>query len=73
MKYVLVHKEDYLNTGLVGEIEELERIARNRGLKLVRSFSAEGCPQEDIMCIQKSGPIDVYEVVVEPVEPQLKE
>ena len=26
-----------------------------------------------IMCVQKTGPIDVYEVVAQPIEPRLKE
>lgn len=68
VKYVLVHRDDYLNTDLVEEKKELEKISQNKGLKLVKSYGAEECPVKDFMCIQKTGPIDVYEVIVEPIE-----
>lgn len=68
VRYVLVHKEDYLNTGLVEDRLELDRIPGNSGLKLVKTFPSQGCPRQDLMCIQKTGPIDVYEVVAQPVK-----
>lgn len=63
VKYVLAHKDDYLNTGLVQDGEELQAVIKNSGLKFVRSFSEEDCPKDNIMCVRKTGPIDVYEVV----------
>jgi hypothetical protein len=69
VRYALVHRDGYLETELIAEKEELDRIPQNLGLKLVKSFPAQGCPQKDIMCVQKTGPIDVYEVIALPVEP----
>jgi len=69
VKYVLVHREDYLKTELIEEIEELNKIPKNPGLKFLKSFPAQECPQKDIMCVQKTGQIDVYEVVAEPIKP----
>ncbi|MFA5356541.1 MAG: hypothetical protein WC301_03955 [Candidatus Omnitrophota bacterium] len=71
VKYVLVHRDDYLKSELLVEIEELNKIPKNRGLKFIRSFPAEECPDKGIMCVQKSGPVDIYEVVAGPVEPEL--
>ena len=73
IKYALVHREDYLKTGLVAEIEELGRIPDNPGIKFIRSFPAEECPDKDIMCVQKCGPIDVYEITADPVKPAVQE
>jgi hypothetical protein len=72
VKYALVHKEAYLETGLIEEIVELEKISRNSGLKFVRSFPVQNCPRKDIMCVQKTGPIDVYEVVASPIKPEVE-
>ena len=63
VKYVLVHRQDYIDTGLVDDSEELNKIPQNSGLKFIKSFSSQECPNKDIMCIQKTGQIDVYEVV----------
>ncbi len=62
VKYVLVHIQDYLNTELIEDRNELEKIPKNPGLKLVRSFLVQECPKKYIMCVQKTGPIDIYEV-----------
>ncbi|MBP7087903.1 MAG: hypothetical protein KBB01_01250 [Candidatus Omnitrophica bacterium] len=70
VKYVLVHRQYYLDTEITDWIEELKKIPRNSGLKFVRSFPAEVCPA-DMKCIQKSGPIDVYEVIAKPQLPKL--
>jgi hypothetical protein len=67
--YVFLHKEDYLNTGLIEEKEELNKIPLNSGLKFIKSFPPQECPQKNIMCVQKSGPIDVYEVIALPLDP----
>lgn len=73
VKYVLVHRENYLKTDLVEEKEELGKIPANPGIKLVRSFLNQSCPKKDIMCIQETGPIDVYEVIaLSPIEPKIK-
>jgi len=69
VKYVIVHKQDYLNTELIEQIEELNKISKNPGLKFIKSFPTQECLQEDIMCVQKTDPIDVYEVVAQPTEP----
>lgn len=73
VKYVLVHKEEYLKTGLVEEIEEINKIPKNSGLKLIGYFPAQECSQKDIMCVQKTGPIDVYEIDAVAIKPELKE
>jgi len=73
VKYVLVHREDYLSSELAEDREELEKISRNPRLKLVKSFPGEDCPQKDIMCLQKTGPVDVYELSAKPLEPKVKE
>lgn len=73
VKYVIVHKEEYLKTELIEETEEINKIPKNPGLKLIRSFPAEACLQKDIMCIQKSGPIDIYEVIAKPSKLKIKE
>lgn len=72
-KYVLVHKNNYLMTELIEDREELKKIAQNSGLKFVKGFSAQECPRQDIMCIQKTGPIDVYEVIARPIKPDMIE
>lgn len=64
VRYVLVHKEAYLKTELSADSEELQNIPRNPGLKLIGSFVAEECPREGVLCLQKTGEIEVYEVVV---------
>ncbi|MFC1674337.1 hypothetical protein ACFL1K_00360 [Candidatus Omnitrophota bacterium] len=70
VKYVIVHKEDYLTTGLIDDREELGKIPKNAGLKLAKSFTSQECPQKDIMCVRKTGPIDVYEVVAASKNPE---
>ncbi len=71
VKYVLVHKDGYLRTDLVEDIRELSLIPANKGLKLVGSFAAQECPRRDIMCIQATDEIDIYEVVALPVKPEM--
>jgi len=73
VKYVLVHKNDYLETEQVEIIEDLNKIPDNKGLKLIKSFSAQDCPRKDITCVRKTGPIDVYEVIAPPIEPVVKD
>ena len=63
VKYVVVHHDAYLNSELVEDKEELAKISRNPGLKLIKSFPGQECPERDIMCVQKTGQIDVYEVI----------
>ncbi|MEW6101147.1 MAG: hypothetical protein AB1481_02515 [Candidatus Omnitrophota bacterium] len=73
VRYALVHRDDYLNTDLVEQIEELDKIPRNTGLKFIRSFLAQRCRQEEIHCTIEAGPIDVYEIIAEPAEPMLED
>ena len=68
VKYVLVHRENYLYTDLVKDKEELGMIPKNNGLRLSVSFPAQECQREDIRCAQKIGPIDIYEVIAAPIE-----
>jgi hypothetical protein len=73
VKYVLVHKDVYLKTELIEQIKELNKIPKNPGLKFIKSFPPLDCTK-DVICIQeKTGPIDVYEVVASPVRLELKE
>lgn len=70
VKYALVHREGYLNTELTQDKEELNKISDNSGLKLIQSFMSEECPREDIMCVRKTGQIDVYEVIALAINPE---
>ena len=70
---MVVHKEDYLKTDLVEDKEDMEKIPQNPGLKFVKSFPPQQCPQPDIMCVRKTGPIDVYEVSAQAMEPRIEE
>lgn len=72
VKYVVVHKDDYLKTDLIEDKEDMERISQNQGLKFVKSFPPQDCPDPELMCVQKTGPVDVYEVVAELREPEVK-
>jgi hypothetical protein len=72
VKYVLVHHQDYLNTELVSDKEELEKISKDTKLKLIKSFPAEYC-FKDALCTCESGEIDVYEVLAEPIKPNIKD
>ncbi|MFH0790109.1 MAG: hypothetical protein V2A64_00590, partial [Candidatus Omnitrophota bacterium] len=56
VKYVLVHKENYLKTELIEDRDELNKIPHNPGLKLIQSFPLQNCPDKDIMCVQETGP-----------------
>ncbi len=40
---------------------------------LISSFPPQECPNKDIMCAQKTGPIDVYEVIAAPLEPKMND
>jgi len=70
--YVLVHKNKYLDTGLLKDVEELDRIPSNPGLRLIGSFPGQKCPSSVIPCIAESGPIDIYEVIAEPIQATLE-
>lgn len=71
VKYIIVHRDDYLNTEDINSINELQDISNNPNLKLIKRFSRQDCPDKDIMCVQKSGPIDVYLLEAIPVEPSV--
>lgn len=71
VKYILLHRQGYLNTGLIEDEEELKKISQSPEFKFVRSFPAQECPQKDIMCICQAAPIDVFEVVAQPNEPKV--
>ncbi len=71
VKYVLVHEEEDYQGEISEEMEEMQKVPRNPGLKLIKSFPAQSCPNDRIMCVEQSGPIDVYEITAEalPFEP----
>ncbi|MCX5696490.1 MAG: hypothetical protein NTU54_00710 [Candidatus Omnitrophica bacterium] len=73
VRYVLVHKQDYLKTEEIAVLEDLNSIPKNTGLKFIRSFPQQDCPNENIACTQVTGPIDVYEVVAPGVKPTVKQ
>lgn len=73
VKYVFVHIEDYKETELIEWIEELGKIPGNPGLRHIGSFAAQECPSKGIICLQETGPIDIYEVVASPIKPEVKE
>ncbi len=72
VKYVLVHRQDYMDTGLVDDREELNKIPQNSWLKFIKTFPTQECPQKDIMCVQRTGSIDMYEVVASPIKPEVE-
>lgn len=65
VRYVFVHRGAYLGTDLTEDREELERITRNPGLRLIGNFAAQQCPGTGRMCTEETGEIDVYEVIAE--------
>ena len=71
VKYALIHRDRYLNTGLLKDKDEFNKIPFNNGIKIIRAFPQEECPQKNVMCIQAAGPIDVYEIIAAPVKPEL--
>jgi len=73
VKYVIVHREDYLNTEIINEMDEINKISVNPKFKLVKSFKAQVCPDENMMCVQKTGAIDLYLLEASPVEPAVKD
>ncbi|MEI6631164.1 MAG: hypothetical protein WCL25_00940 [bacterium] len=73
VKYVLVHREGYLNTELAEDAEELSKIPNNTMLKLVKSFSPEQGLKDGSFFTQAQGQIDIYEVRAAPLEPKIKE
>ena len=72
VKYVLVHRDKYLQTELTEDKEELGKIPQNKNLRYIKTFPEQTCPGET-MCTQKTGPIDVYEVDAVAVKPEIKE
>ncbi|TRZ96081.1 hypothetical protein D4R78_02100 [bacterium] len=72
VKYVLVHKDDYLKTELIDEIEELNKIPKNPGLRLVKNLKAEEPHTNVIMSSGEISEIDVYEVIANPIKPEIK-
>lgn len=47
-------------------------LSQNKGLKFLKSFLPRECPNKDLMCVQKTGLIDVYEVIAQPIEPAME-
>jgi hypothetical protein len=67
VKYVLVHQEGDAQGEISEEMEEMKKVPQNPGLKLVKTFPAQSCSDSRIMCVEKTGIVDVYEVVADPV------
>lgn len=63
VKYVLVHRQGYFETGLTEDEEELNAIPRNPSLRLIQSFPAEECSPAGSMCTKAAGVIDLYEII----------
>lgn len=70
VKYVLVHREAYLDTELAEDVEELNSIPRNPGLKLVCTFDKEECLASLAMCAERFSTTDVYEVTAAAARPE---
>lgn len=70
VKYAIVHRDDYLMSELIDQAQELNNIRNNPNIKLIKSFPAQDCPDKDIMCFQKTGPIDVYLINANPLKPE---
>lgn len=68
VKYALVHRDSYSQTDLIEDKEELSNIPKNPGVRLIKSFPTQDCTQKGIMCIEKTGPIDVYEIIAFPAK-----
>ncbi|MFA5362968.1 MAG: hypothetical protein WC335_06990 [Candidatus Omnitrophota bacterium] len=67
VKYVLVHREDYEKVEISEEAEEMRKVPENPGLKLIKSFSAQSCPDSKIICLEQSVPVEVYEITADPI------
>jgi hypothetical protein len=72
VKYVLVQRDRYLMSELAENIEELNKIPHNTGLKFIKTFPAQKCAQRDIRCTEETGSIDVYEITALPEEPRIE-
>jgi hypothetical protein len=62
VRYCIVHEDGYLVTGLKEEKEQLDTIHRNPSLTLIRRFAPEECLGKAVLCLRKTGPIEVYEI-----------
>jgi hypothetical protein len=73
VSYILVHKDKYMQSGLIEDNDELEKISRNKNLEFIKDFSAQSCPS-GTMCIQKTGVIDVYAISADTpeIKPDIK-
>ena len=68
VKYVLVHREAYLSTGLVEIKQELESLGQIKGLRFKMSFAVQECRGLS-MCPGMLEQVDVYEIVASPLAP----
>jgi hypothetical protein len=68
VKYVLVHWEEDKQGEISEEMEEMKKVPQNPGLKLIKTFPAQSCPDSKIRCVEQSNTVDVYEVVADPVQ-----
>lgn len=55
-----MHKDDYLKTDLMEDKEDLEKISLNRGLRLIKTFSSQEYLDSHLMCVQKTGSVEVH-------------
>jgi len=72
VRYVIVHRDDYLNTELIEDRDELNTINHNPGLKFLKSFSSQRCGPAEMIRTQEAGPIDVYKVSAGALDPKIE-
>jgi hypothetical protein len=65
VSYAVVHRDGYERTELMEMIEEYKAIPGNPYLKLVKSFPEQKCPDDGMLCTEKTGQIDVYRIALE--------
>jgi len=61
VRYIFVHQQGYLDTGLIKEIKEFEGIGNNRNLELIKIYPPEAC-REGIMCLTDKETIYLYQL-----------
>lgn len=65
VSYAVVHRDGYERTELMEMIGEYKAIPGNPYLKLVKSFPEQKCPDDGMLCTEKTGQIDVYRIALE--------
>jgi len=63
VRYAIVHRNSYVQTGLVESLEELDKIGSSPGLKLIKQFPQEPAKENTAALLADFGAVDVYEIV----------